>query len=309
MPKLSFIFFLALTACQGCHKARPKPEPVDPDSVVKVQYAETLERMQGLIDNQGYLYSLDINMGHHDQGNSVLYGSLAVTAMPCDQGGTITDAIISMLNTLNGGIWRHPLQADEASLDDAIGLYRMVSHRVMACLEFARWRPVMALHKEFQRLHANVLNPVDKTALEAEFDYTRDLLFYKLGLGGNPNPSRKKAFIDELGTWAFAVSVSKKAAYRDNLALISLQTLEELDGPVDAAGRDKFCENTKSVDIPTIDHWCGRSGLKDYLDSFVFNQWHYRHERSGSWESPDGHPGDQTPAVDRLVGLSQFYKL
>ncbi len=70
------------------------------------------------------------------------------------------------------------------------------------------------------------------------------------------------------------------------------------------------CEEAprRGVDIPLIDHKCGRGDLKGWIDAFKFNEWEYRHQRSGKWEQPDG-DGDETPGLDLITAIRAAYDI
>lgn len=99
-----------------------------------------------------------------------------------------------------------------------------------------------------------------------------------------------------------AGKTDSQACFRVNLALLALQTTEELGGKTSAAGRDLFCLNTRGARIETVEHYCGRSSLDGYLDGFRENVWIYQHQRCPGWESPDAN-GDQEPGLDYLAGV------
>ncbi len=93
-----------------------------------------------------------------------------------------------------------------------------------------------------------------------------------------------------------------------NLGFLTLETLEDLGDDISNSGRNDFCAATRGVQIATVDEWCGRGGLKDWISNFQFDRYEYAFQRSGSWESPDGN-GDKTPALDLLVAMRQVYNL
>jgi hypothetical protein len=88
--------------------------------------------------------------------------------------------------------------------------------------------------------------------------------------------------------------------------LNTFQIVEELGGKISSESRNVFCAATKGAGLPTTDSWCGRGGLDTWLDSFVYNTWQYRHQRCPGWEVADG-AGDDQPAVDELVGWTDFH--
>jgi len=91
--------------------------------------------------------------------------------------------------------------------------------------------------------------------------------------------------------------------------LVSVKCLTGISSEISDGGRASFCGAAKAADMPTVDHWCSHKDIGEYIDSFEYNQWEYRHQRSGAWETPDGKEGLETPGLDLLVALVAKYNL
>lgn len=268
----------------GCgKKQRAAPEGLPPFT-----YGEAADRAISFQDKSGFVVTHGSDGQDKNQGDSLIFTGLLLSSLDCGRGEPARDALLAM----PGKLWRHPSIPDqEVSLDGALGLYLGVAYRIKKCGEGNLWAPFLARHRD-----------AAAPSLPPFFDYVRDRLFQEAGIAGAPEDKRK-ALEEEMGAWAFGVKLSKSACYRMNLALMALQTLELLG---DNVGGGSFCANTKGMDLPTVDQWCGREGAADYLASYQENQWQYRHQRCPAWEDPDG-DGDDQPGIDYLVAFSMLH--
>lgn len=262
----------------GC--APPKPAPTPADSPEKITYAEVTARIAGFID-QGFVVS---HGGDRHHGDSLLFTGLAAYSLPCAEGAVVADGMATMLAT--GGYYRFPGDSDAVSLDQLLGLYRGVAARVRRCGERERWKGAFAT--------ASIPD------IPAGFDYVRQKLMALLGIGNEPAPSLQAEMEISAAGWTALVNADHAACYRAHLSLISLQMVEEMGGKISSEGRTAFCDAARGMDIATMEHWCGRPGLDEFLDNFKYNVWEYAEQRCPKWEQPDGN-GLETPAVDYLV--------
>ncbi len=157
----------------------------------------------------------------------------------------------------------------------------------------------MSLQQAYRDEHDGLLNAKADTRLHAGFDRLPRVAAGSTG-------ENVSSLLAQVVAWAAAVNASHAAAFRINLGLLIIETLEDAGYAIPGLYRDGFCQATRGVDIPTVDHWCGRGGLPEFVRDFKYNEWEYRHQRSGSWESPDG-GGIETPALDFLVGVDRLY--
>lgn len=280
-----FLPALALLALLSCRShAGDDIEPV-PENVSVVQ------RLSGFYQPSGWVVSLRDDVGVN-QGDSLLFSGLALYALDCQSGSAVADAIAGMLASQNGGLYRHPSMAGQpASFDGAIGMYRGIAKRIRDCSEADRWRPLLALHKTNQDSFTYFPEPLD---------YVRDLLFSKVGLVGVPSAARAALLSLALADWVEAVKASKTVGFRAHLALLTMQTCDELGVPVQGFLKDNLCSASDGMGLLTFDHWCGRSGLDAWINGFQYDVYQYKHQRA-VWEGPDAH-GDSEPAIDYLVG-------
>lgn len=264
----------------GCGKKHPAASAAT--DTQRAEYDHLVERLPQFYDQGGWVVSRG---GNTNQGDSLLFTGLAAYALPCDAGAAPAQAIADMLAT--GHVVRYPGLTDPPSFDSFLGMYRGITARVMRCGEAERWKPLLAGAK--------------LDGLPVGFDFVRASLLHKLGLAGDPGTPWELRMEADAAEFALAPVVAHQACFRVNLALLALQTTEELGGKVSAPGRALFCANTRGARIETVEHYCGRSSLDEYLDGFRENVWIYQHQRCPGWETPDAN-GDQEPGLDYLVG-------
>lgn len=299
---------LALAACQ---KPDPKPEPLPPDEAARVLYASTVDRLFANHLEGGWVVTRRPDGSPEHMGDSLLWTGLAMYAVPCDRGAELEAHLVEVITRNAGALVRYEPLGEyaggrEASLDGALGLYRGIVHRITACGS-AAWQEPMALHFASMEAHGGRLNPSSSATLEVFYGLAQELA-YRLGAAG-ADPiglSDRRNMERAVVAWAWAVQASHAAAFRVHLGWLILEMLEAL-ADVSDANRAGYCAATTGMDIPVVDHYCGRGDLAGWVSGFQFDAWEYRHQRAG-WESADG-DGDQTPALDLLVGLKEAYSL
>lgn len=284
----------------GCAKAKPEPSPSPPSASEKITYTEVEARLPEFLQN-GFVHSVTAAGGQLSQGDGLFFTGLATYGADCATGAPLAAALEKMLTDMDGAVYRDPTLPGQSILDGALGLYRGIAGRVRACGEQEVWAPLVAKHLAYMAAHGDTLN-ADGARLDGGFDYVRDFLAWKLGVGPEPAYARQQALEDlVVNTWVAADIAAHASCYRTHLVLIALQTVEALGGTVTATARNGLCAATIGVGMPTVDHWCGRQSLQPWLDAFAYDVWDFRHQRCSAWESPDGN-GVARPAVDYLVG-------
>lgn len=298
----AFLFFVA------CHRALPEPSPIaDPPQSVAAQWQTAQARLSAFAPG-GFVVSLAPDQTPKNQGDSLIWTGVALASMDCKHGAPLSAALQKMVQTLNGGLWRHPTIPADVSLDGALGFYLGVAHRISACSEGDAWKPYLTLHHAI----APMLNAEAGVKLEEPYPAVQDAVLHLVGLADYPDAIRIGALADASVAFAKApgeahtTGIGSDACYRAHLALLTLQIIEATGGKVPAAARDGFCAATAKYDLPTADHYCGRGDLAGWDAGFVHDQWQYRHQRCPAWESPDG-DGDTQPGVDLLRGLVDAY--
>lgn len=284
--------FLAILLSSCGHGTADQADAVPATPSDQASYDKAAERALTFLDGTGFVVTRHPGGQEKNQGDSLFFTGLLTASLDCGRGAAPAQA----LEDMPPEFWRHRILAGkQVSLDGALAAYLAIAYRIVKCGEKARWAPFLAEHK---RIGGPDVPPL--------FDYVRDRLFQEAGVGDAPNDNRA-ALEQEVALWAFAVVASKSACYRINLGLMAFETLELLG---DHVGGGNFCAYTKKAGLPTVEQWCGRDGLKDYLDTYQVNQWAYRHQRCSGWESEDGGGDDgkdEQPGIDYLRAWQAFH--
>ena len=307
IPILNFFLILASFTVISCSK-EDEEEPTEPATDIREIYDDTAKRAVSEFLDHSRIVSRDKNGQPSNVGDSLIFSGLALYGLPCDLGTPIEAQIISEIGSLKGGLMRHPLEPNEASLDGALGLYFGIADRISRCGSSAVWKPAIDLHMAFVDGNHQRLNPKSDSVLTKEFDYVLHLLGNKLGLRSKPTDDVKLLMGLESAEWARACMVAKKSCFRIHLGLLALKTVEMLGENIPKSVKWDFCDVTRESQMPTVDHWCERGDLKKWIDDFKFDVWEYRHQRCGYFETPDAN-GNRTPAIDYLVAVRTAYEV
>jgi hypothetical protein len=271
----------------GC--AKKEPPKVEPTSEESATFHEASTRLLAMTSPAGWVVSRWDDGSIEHTGDSLLWTGMAMGALSCDDGVEPERALLDMLSS--GEVYRHPSKPKPVSMDGQLGMFWGIAQRVRRCPETAaRWADALSRY-----VPENVPQPFLKllSAVSAE-----------VGLGSPPRELASLA--DAVNGWALAVVTSKAAAYRIHLGLLSYETLEAAGVSLPFGAREKFCLVTKGVDMPTVDHFCGRGALKAWADNFTYDSYEYRHQRA-KWEDADGKLGLHTPALDLIVAMRELY--
>ena len=311
--------FIIIAALAGCSKAEEKPEQEPIEEPYTTEHAAGVERVESKFLDRGFVVSVNQDGTLHAQGDSLLFTSLFVASVRCDQALFSEQALQRMILVGGGQVRRHP-DINAATIDGVIGLFRAASRRYkLGCA--GAWPEVIAAFKAYTDANHGAFNERSASGLDA-FDYALRALVDRFsgGTDGDFDNGARDAFADAMANWAVAVQVGYEAwkagagledppsAYRVHLALQGLETLEDLGIGVPGFARDKFCAATKYMEMPTVNHWCGRNHIREWLPTFRYNEWEFRHQRAGRWETPDGQ-GRERPGVDYLAGIAQGFVL
>lgn len=233
-----------------------------------------------------------------DQGDSLIFSGIAMGVGTCDGiGEKIETALLDSMPI--GTLFRHPTLSDKISMDGALGLMFGIAARWRFCDQaevLKKWSDFVAA------INPKKLNPNSDVGLPLEFGYVLDVLKWKMGIQSEPNISRRAVLETQISTWAHAVVESKSACYRIHLGWLALRTLELLGNPASSLGKASYCSAIDPGQIPLIRHWCGGNLLVEYAKQYQTNEWSYRHQRCGGWETADGAQALR-PGVDMLVAL------
>lgn len=308
---ISIIFIVSLICCA---KAKDEFDPETPNDYQIADYHNLSKRLAEQFTYGGYgVVTLDQDGNPAHQGEALIWGGTSLWSIPCGDGKAISDAMAAMIESNEGQLLRvDPLGeyagGREITLDGAIGAMLGISRRISDCGESRDWRNAIDKMITFQNSHADRLHSNVESKLVGEFKYIRELIAYKVGLRDEPDEERLRDLEKIVGGWAFAVQAAhttgqgSDACFRINLGLSTFLTAETLGKGISQGGRNQFCSNTKGMDIPTVDHWCGRKSMSEYLENYDENKYEYRHQRCGEpWEHQDGN-GNISHQLDKIVG-------
>lgn len=294
----------------ACAKAPPSTTKDPADSQIQHAFVAAEKRLATEFLENGWVVSRHQDGTPDHQGDSLIWTGLWLGAASCEAGNSSEQALLGSIRELGGGIRRYP-GIDDASLDGALGLYRGIIERVKRCPDSRQaWLDVMTLHLNYVESNDGRLTPNSNSRLIPEFDYVLVRLLGNLSGSGDSgrDNNRLNRLMGESVAWATAVVASHKSAFRIHLVLLALQTLEAVGETIPPDGRNTLCAATRGVNMPTLDQWCGEHTLSAWIDAYKHNEWEYRHQRAGKWETPDGN-GLQTPGLDVLVAIRQAYSL
>lgn len=311
----------------ACAKADPRPDPIPaPEEIVGLRDYAVMRLLKDFVNPYGFIVSrprgwrdlpdgaLDSkgNPANEDRrGEGLIWAGVALASLPCADGDWIEQKMVGHILGESGALIRiWPLgeyeYGREVTLDGALGLYLGVAHRITKCGKADVWRDAMEAHKDYREESQGGLHPNSDARLDLGFDYPLELALHKLGLRSHPHRDVLHLLETTVSSWAWGVKRARAACYRVNLGLIALETVEALGGKISDRGRNAFCAATDGMDIPTVDHWCGRGDLAGWVHAFDFDVWEMRHQRCGAWETPDAN-GLETPGLDLLRAIALAY--
>lgn len=304
MGGYTIVLFCLFAACS----TPDKPDPVDPAEADRALYAATSAHLvEGHVQGGGFVVSRRPGGEAVHLGEGLLWGGTALWAMSCDAGRAMSAALAAMVTAQGGALIRvDPLGeyegGREVTVDGALGLYLGISRRVESCGEADMWREPLALHMAFLAAHENRLHPNvsgDGGTLWGGLKRVPEILAWRVGLRDSaPGIGGLETL---LAGWVAGRHVGKQSCYPANLGLTALLTAETAGIAPSSDGRAAFCNASKGMSIPTLEHWCGRESIAGYASSYEVDLYEMRHQR-GSWESPDGN-GNTSPRLDLLVAL------
>lgn len=311
--RLLFISLLLI----GCGSVENPFEKQPEEELERVEFDSAYARLVHDFTVDGYIVSREDGEPEHT-GEAILWAGIAAGALPCDKANRFIHFLAKM-STDNGGYFERwsPLgekyEDRPINFDGMSGVYFGFAGYLSRCGSNPAIVDAWGMHRAYLEENEGRLHPNIEETYPKAFDSVLQSIDYKLGLrGSEPSKDALTLVSATASGWAAATVASKEACYRIHLGYLQLKALDMLGTPT---GRTSFCKATgklgnpreTAIDIPLIDHYCGRQGLEQYLDDFEFDRWEMRHQRCGLWETPDGN-GDETPGLDYLIGYSEFYQ-
>lgn len=301
-------FLTALLTLESCG-LKPKPNIVDSNEAIIQKYAEAINRLPRFLSDGIWVVSLTPNGNITNEGDGLIFSGLAMAALPCDGiGRQVSEGLAKAITDSGGQLYRHPTLRDKISLDGALGLYRGVLHRVLMCGDGSTWNIPIKLHYDYVKSHDYRMNDASEALLEMEFDFILDALAARMGLREAPSTARSAILIAEVTEWARIVLAAKAGCYRVHLGYQVVRMLDELGFEPNKLQRSLFCGAATGGDLPLSDHYCGMGLLLQFIEQFKYNEWEYRHQRCGTFETPDAQ-GWETPGLDLILAIKEAYKI
>ncbi len=303
-------FILVVCILVGCGKERKEGATLPASQnlaefTAKAQEVE--ERMMRDFTQDGWLVSYDTSGMPVGLGDSLIFTTIAMGVVSCENAAKIMQALGSQLVMTGGAFQRfNPLPQEyvggrEVSYDGETGAMFGWTMAVRRCPALrGDLGDLWNLHRSFVLANDGRLHPSARDAsLVPGLDYAWDYVGHEFGLRGEPHKNRLIGFEAALLGWAQAVKSSKAACYRVHLGLLHTLTLAKLGAGISKPAKEKFCAITRNMDMPLTDWFCERGDPRSWLSSFEYDKWEYRHQRCGAWESPDSR--GRTPGLDFLV--------
>lgn len=315
-----------LTAC-GDAKSSDPVEQMPADDAVAGGYREVVRHL-ALHVSGPYVVTLaegatvDDHAAHRKIGEGILWGAKAMGLLGCRDGAQLTQDVLGAVESGDGEITRyHDLSnyaGREINFDGETGVYFGFAYRTAKCPgDRAALASAWAKRLAYVDRNGGRLYRTSDHTMPAEFTFTRDAISHALGLRTAPHTDRLRTLEAQIAGWATAVQAGiaawraglrkdRPGCYRMNLALMHLQAIEALGYELSGAGRSAFCSATDGMEIPTVDDWCGRSPIRDWITSdYQRNSYEYRHQRCSFETERMG--GLVSPWLDLVEGYQQGY--
>jgi len=311
LKNLSLILILTLSNLVACEKIFPK-EKRERDPTISEIYNQAIDRLQGMSENGWIVSRWDDGSTEHE-GEALLWNGTLIANSSCEDSRPQFDRIMQTIEDRDGQLVRYtPLGEYEngrgLTNDGEFGLYYGMAGRIARCPDDRpRIREAWQRRQAYLDRNSGELYPGSGIRLVPGFSILVDIIEYSLDLRTRPTKDRQRLLETEVIAWAAAVKIKKASCYRVNLSLIILESFELLGFPITNEGKYQFCAVTDGMDLPTVDHWCGRRHIADYVENFSYDEWEYRHQRCGAWETPDGKEGLETPGLDLIVAIWMGY--
>jgi|SRR5687768_5063253 len=316
MIRTAFVVFWGIMLIVACSTANDEPEPLDAVDPIPALFDSTGDRLLANHVENGYVVTRKPNGEREHWREGILWSGVAVYALDCERARSIMEPLVNHIFANGGGLRRFepypvPDKRPPLNFDGFTGFALGVASFAVHCPDAAReirLADAWEAWTGFVDANHGELWPGTGETIPALFRFTRRAVSHFFGQSGAPDDAALRDMEVTAAGWAGLVKTWKEECYRINLGLIHLRIAETLGYELSPFWRDRFCEASAGTDIPTVEHYCGREHISNWVSKFRFNEWEYRHQRCGAWESPDG-DGDTTPAADLLLALRLGYKL
>jgi hypothetical protein len=292
----------------ACLEPSGLPAPTTYPDMEKRGEELTRRLLSEFLEN-GYVVSRDRQNKPMHQGDSLIWSGIAMASLSCEDAAPIRKALVDSVLRHDGRFLRiDPLPAsykgNETSRDAETGALFGFTMHALRCPQF---RPQLAhawqKHREFVERHGLHEGWNPNFFLNPSMKFIFDLVSHELLGTARPSDESRKLFEAGVLLDSKTIAYRKSACYPIHLSTLMLVLAAKLGKPVNELTRREFCHDTRGMDLPLTEWYCGRGNFGNYLASFETDKWEYRHQRCPRWESPDVDPGDRSPGVDFLVAL------
>lgn len=262
-------------------------------------YTERL--LQHHVYGSGFVGSL----GKFD-GDSALFSGIAMGAVPCDKAEVFLHGFETMVEANDGGFVRNwPLDSEyveknnEYSKDQHVGVVFGLMSLKRRCPEYGdRVTDIWNKNQQFiEDTGGDYLHP---NANLSKINQPIRVLNHLMS-GKDINEGDIMDLEGFLIVGAMGIGTAKTACYPVHLGTMAIVTMWLGGRPISKLGMDAFCEQTNGMDLPLTDFLCTRISARLWLETYIPNQWEYRHQRCGSWESSPDARESETHGVDYLI--------
>ena len=237
-------------------------------------------------------------------GDSLLFSGLALAVLSCEKGEPILSAILNSIEKRGGQLVRfEPTPKTRSfgitSRDMETGaMFGLVSRAKRCPKDFDRIAAGWRRHDAFVKANGYFLEDSPEDLLTPGMMFIFELVSQHFL--GAPEPKGFAVFNTAIYVTTLSTVVLRKACYPLHLEVLELWLAKALGKEAKAETMHAFCRYTDGADVPLIDWLCSRKDASLFFKNFKKNEWHYRHQRCGVWEKPDGGESDN-PSLDFLL--------
>lgn len=307
-----FLFLLLLASCSNDSSENDVRKMSLPAPVNLDHHRERYEQFSAnlLTSHLANGYVVNIKDGvQNPEGDSLLFSSLAMAALPCSDALKIFDAIDASATSRDGALIRiepplpqHIANRNMTSRDMEAGAIFGLTDLWHRC-GLERAKPLWLKHRQFvHEQGGGFLHPdAYRSLISPGIAFSMDGLSFALSQAPRPKERQLVAFEGSAIFGAIAIAEQKDSCYPIHLSTIAIIASAWNGLPISQDAQAAFCEATAGMDLPLTDWLCERLDLDKWLGDFQPGAWEYRHQRCPAWESQDGHPNEQAPNIDWLI--------
>ena len=307
-PAALALVFLLTTCCAKGSGGPSLRDEGDPSEFADTRSA-LATRLEADFLAGGYVVARAADGSAADAGDALLWSSLALAALPCDAGAETLAAIASSAAHRGGALVRiEPLPpgyaGNETSRDMELGAAFGLAARAKKCpADYPALSHLWSSHHAYLAAHGGELYP--GTGLYPLAVYLEELTDEYFGAG--PGGDEAGRLVAETAITGALADAHAGHCYLANLSYLATALMSLHGVPVDKVVKDAACKLSAGLHTALWEAYCGRVDLRDFLRSFVRDEWIFKPQRCGT-DTPDGLAvGLTTPGVDYLFSFYTIY--